>query len=132
MVNIKTLQENTAPLPYYSAKDGQWIADNTWLRPAVWDYPNSRGVDGATMIDWNIVVTRHNITSQAKDIRVLGLLSETAGKRLTIANPTGPQNENNSGQFLSISHYLLLNGIIDLVGESQLLQDVGSLLDASS
>ena len=132
MVNIMTLQENTAPLPYYSAKDGQWIADNTWLRPAVWDYPNSRGIDGTTMIDWNIVVTRHNITSQAKDIRVLGLLSETAGKRLTMANPTSPQNETNSGQSLSISHYLLLNGVIDLVGESQLLQDTNSLLDPSS
>jgi large repetitive protein len=130
MVNIKTLQKNTAPLPYYSARNGAWTADNTWLHPTVWDYPNSQGIDGSTFIDWNIVVTAHNITSQAKNIRVLGLLNE-AGK-LTVSNPNNTQNETNSGQSLSISHYLRLNGIIDLFGRSQLLQDEGSLIDPNS
>ncbi|MCY2686126.1 LamG-like jellyroll fold domain-containing protein, partial [Salinimicrobium sp. TH3] len=130
MVNITTLQQNTAPLPYLSARNGVWTADDTWLRPAVWDYPNSTGIDGDTFIDWNIVVTNHNITSHAKDITVLGLRSEAG--RLTIANPSGPQNESNSGQSLTVTHYLKLNGVIDLVGESQLLQTEGSILASSS
>ncbi|WP_324721749.1 HYR domain-containing protein [Salinimicrobium sp. HB62] len=130
MVNITTLQQNTAPLPYISAKNGAWTADDTWLRPAVWDHPNSIGVDGNTFIDWNIVVTNHNITSQAKDITVLGLRSEAG--RLTISNPSGPQNELNSGQSLTVTHYLKLMGVIDLVGESQLLQSEGSLLASTS
>ena len=130
--NMTTDQENTAPLPYISARDGQiWSTDNTWIRPTVWDPPNSNGVDG-TPIEWNIVITRHNIDSGDKDITVLGLKSETAGKLLKITHPGGSQDENNTGHMLRVTHYLLLNGNMDLVGESQLLQDFGSLLAEES
>ena len=129
--NMTTHQQNTAPLPYLSAVDGQWTDINTWLRPAVWDIPNANGVTGDP-IDWNIVRTFHNITSQAKDITVLGLKSETVDKELTIANPAGPQDETNSGQFIRVTHYLLLDGNMDLVGESQLLQDQESILEPAS
>ena len=40
--------------------------------------------------------------------------------------------EDNAGQGLTISHYLELDGVIDLVGESQLVQFEGSVLDADS
>ena len=77
-----------------------------------------------TPIDWNIVQTAHNISSGNKDITVLGLIS-TAGK-LTIADPTlTTPIEKNDGQGLWITHYLKLNGTIDLVGESQLVQKYG-------
>ena len=102
---------------------------NTWLRPAVWDIPDASGLNG-NEIAWNIVRTLHNITSDAKDITVLGLKSE-AGE-LTMANPSGAQDETNTGQFLRVTHYLKLDGSIDLVGESQLLQDEGSILDEAS
>ena len=130
MVNIKTVQENTAPLPYYSAQNGTWTADVTWKRPQVWDPPNSKGVDNSTFIDWNIVVTNHNISSQNKDITVLGLLNESG--KLSITNPSGPQNEDNTGQLLKVTHYLRLNGFIDLFGRSQLIQIENSLLDPAS
>ncbi|MCM8569045.1 T9SS type A sorting domain-containing protein [Gramella jeungdoensis] len=129
--NMTTHQKNTAPLPYLSAVDGQWTNVTTWLRPTVWDIPNANGVTGDP-IDWNIVRTFHNITSQAKDITVLGLKSETVDKELTIANPAGPQDETNSGQFIRVTHYLLLDGNMDLVGESQLLQDQESILEPAS
>ncbi len=130
--NMETLQENTAPLPYTSRVDGQtWATDNTWTHFDVWDAPNSNGVDG-TPIDWNIVRTSHDIKSGGKDITVLGLLSDTAGKMLSIANPSGAQDETNNGQFIRITHYLHLDGNMDLVGESQLLQDEGSLLAEAS
>ncbi len=130
--NMETLQENTAPLPYTSRIDGQtWATDNTWTHFDVWDAPNSNGVDG-TPIDWNIVRASHDIKSGGKDITVLGLLSDTPGKMLSIANPSGAQDETNNGQFIRVTHYLHLDGNMDLVGESQLLQDEGSLLAEAS
>ncbi|MCH4821720.1 T9SS type A sorting domain-containing protein [Gramella lutea] len=120
LVNITTNQENTSPTPYCSGADATWANKNTWARPTVWDYPNST-YDG-TAIEWNIARVNHNITSGDKDITMLGLLSETAGKELSII----------PDHFIRISHYLLLDGNMDLEGESQLLQDHGSLLDNSS
>ena len=130
--NMTTHQQNTAPLPYLSANDGKWTAIDTWLRPDVWDIPNAKGIDNSTFIDWNIVRTFDNITSDEKDITVLGLKSETIDKTITMAEPLGPMNENNSGQMMRVTHYLLLDGNMDLVGESQLLQDEGSILEQSS
>ena len=129
--NMTTHQQNTAPLPYLSANDGKWTEINTWLRPLVWDIPNSTGIDGDP-IEWNIVRTFNNISSDAKDITVLGLKSETVDKIITMAHPTGPMDETNSGQMMRVTHYLLLDGNMDLVGESQLLQDEGSILEENS
>ena len=129
LINIVTTQERTAPLPYISAKAGLWFDDTTWLHPQVWDYPNSTGINSDT-INWNIARVSHNINSGGKDITVLGLLSKSA--KLTIAKPGETLNENNSGQSLTITHYLELNGNIDLVGESQLLQTEGSVLEETS
>ena len=139
--NITTIEDQTAPIPYTSKANGNWI-DTTATTPwtygnSVWDYPNSTGYNGIP-IDWNIVVASHNISSGNKDITLLGLIS-TAGK-LTIADPivTTPI-ENNDGHLLWITYYLKLNGNIDLVGESQLLekryvptQFCESILDVSS
>lgn len=129
--NMVTFQPQTAPLPYKSTSNGSWDSETTWLNGTVQNPPNSMGINGSTKIDWNVVETAHNITSGAKDITVLGLIS-TAGK-LTIANPTVTTPiENNSGQSLRVTHYLELDGEIDLVGESQLLQDPESILDQDS
>ncbi|HSP83403.1 MAG TPA: LamG-like jellyroll fold domain-containing protein, partial [Gillisia sp.] len=138
LINITTNQQRTAPLPYISTRAGQWHADATWLRPNVWDPPNSKGVDQITTIDWNIARISHNISSGGKDIKLLGLISNS--EKLTIANSGETLNEYNSGQSLTITHYLKLNGIIDLVGESQLIQTdsstpgqtIISVLDESS
>ncbi len=148
--NITTWQEETAPLPYVSDNDGNWGDVNTTGNDAaspwqwghsVWDYPNAIGVDGITRIDWNIVQIFHDIYSGEAGgdagITLLGLLSETG--ELTVA-ATGVQDETNSGRMLWITHYLKLNGIIDLIGESQLLQkkywdaqvNGGSELDVAS
>jgi len=138
MINITTTQQRTAPLPYLSTKAGQWHEDATWLRPLVWDPPHSMGIDGNTTIDWNIARISHNISSGGKNIKLLGLHSNS--EKLTIANSNEALNENNSGQSLTLTHYLKLNGVIDLVGESQLIQtdistlgqSIISILDESS
>ncbi|WP_191861099.1 immunoglobulin-like domain-containing protein, partial [Hanstruepera ponticola] len=121
--NINSQQTENAPIPYTSRVDGQnWATDNTWTHFQVWDAPNSIGIDNSTPIDWNIVQISHNIDSGNKDITVLGLISDNTTKELTIANPGSPQNETNTGQMLWVTHYLDLDGKIDLVGESQLIQ----------
>ncbi|MGM1055381.1 MAG: T9SS type A sorting domain-containing protein [Bacteroidota bacterium] len=119
LYNMTTHQENTSPTPYFSndSKNGQnWEIDDTWARTTVWDPPNSDN------IEWNIARINSDIQSGDKDITMLGLLSETAGKQLTIE----------ADHPIRISHYLLLNGNMDLVGESQLLQDHGSILNDAS
>ncbi|MHB1148527.1 MAG: LamG-like jellyroll fold domain-containing protein, partial [Lutibacter sp.] len=136
--NITSSQEQTAPIPYTSTTTGVWDNKDTWNNKTiwttkyVWDAPNSTGVNG-TPIDWNIVKISHNINSGNKDITVLGLISDTSNKTLTIADPTVTTPiENNDGQGLWITHYLKLNGIIDLVGESQLVQKRYGTYDASN
>ncbi|TDU34338.1 immunoglobulin I-set domain protein [Gelidibacter sediminis] len=118
MRNIETWQLESAPLPYTSKQAGKWDVKNTWTHPDVWNVPNSNGIDG-TPIDWNIVRTNHNITSDAKDLILLGLLVDA--NELSISGP-GAQDELNDGTGLWITHYLKIDGKIDLVGESQLVQ----------
>jgi hypothetical protein len=134
--NILTAQPQTAPLPYTTTRDGEWT-DNSVTTPwtsgdSVWKHPNALGIDGTTPIDWNIVVTSHNITSGDKNITVLGLITDTAATKLSIADPVEAQDETNSGQSLRVTNYLKMVGDIDLIGESQLLQDEGSVLDITS
>ncbi|MFV8226812.1 T9SS type A sorting domain-containing protein [Christiangramia aquimixticola] len=112
--NMNSNQQNTSPTPYFSVANGSWVSKTTWARPLIWDYPNSS--INSNPIEWNIARINHDIYSGNKNIVMLGLLSE--GKELSI-NPSNP---------LRITHYLLLNGNIDLEGESQLLQDHGSIL----
>ncbi|MBT8260769.1 MAG: T9SS type A sorting domain-containing protein, partial [Bacteroidia bacterium] len=80
--------------------------------------------------DWNIVDLNHNISSGDRDIYVLGLRNNTG--TLTIADPNENLDETNSGQALNVTHYLEIDGVIDLVGESQLVQTAGSILDTDS
>ena len=123
--NITTVQPETAPLPYVSVRNGDWTNRTSGVTPwefgdSVWDYPNSTGFNN-TPIDWNIVIVSNNIDSDNQDITLLGLLTDT-GTELTISNPNQSQNENNNGQGLWVTHYLKLDGQLDLVGESQLVQ----------
>lgn len=128
--NKSLLDIQSTPLPYVSASSGSWDTATTWSNNADQVIPNSLSLDGVTVIDWNIVEIGHDITSGDRDISLLGLV-QTAGE-LTIADPTDLQDETNSGQGLFISHYLELDGVIDLVGESQLVQTEGSIIDADS
>lgn len=118
LVNIYTPQPETAPLPYTSKANGAWETESTWTHGAVWNIPNTLGIN-ESYIDWNIVKTDHNITT-AGNKTVLGLL---------VSSNTLNANSDNK---LEISHYLKLNGKIDLVNKSQLIQSLGSVLDVNS
>ncbi|MDT0684935.1 PKD-like domain-containing protein [Autumnicola psychrophila] len=136
--NIQSLQQNTAPLPYISNKNGEWFSESTWLHPDVWEAPNSTGIDRKTKIDWNIVKVAHNVenpatTNNKNSITALGLLSDSG--TLNMQGDYGAGNNGKgigTGNALTITHYLKLDGNIDLNGESQLIQTEGSILDADS
>jgi hypothetical protein len=115
-----TVATQKAPIPYLSAADGLWNSAATWSGDASIDAPNSLSiVNNVTPIIWNIVKTNHNISSTANN-RVLGLIVDT--NTYSVANDTR----------VEITHYLKLNGKIDLVGKSQLIQVINSDLDPSS
>jgi len=140
LINITTNQENTAPLPYilYTENNGDWYANSTWQLPEilndkvitqrnVWESPNSLGIDKKTKIDWNIVKLSKNVKNpatpnNANRISLLGLISEGG-----VFDMMGDGNF--EGNELNISHYLKLDGIIDLNGESQLVQKGGSIIE---
>ena len=122
--NMTTNQENTAPLPYFTGNAGAWDTSTTWARPTVWNIPNTNS------INWNIVKLLHNVNSP-RDVSVLGIISENGVFDMEGNNPTGWVG-GGTGNELYISHYLLLSGIIDLNGESQLVQPMLSIVDGNS
>ncbi|MEZ4856809.1 MAG: LamG-like jellyroll fold domain-containing protein [Gelidibacter sp.] len=108
--NMTNQQDETAPLPYVSTQNGNWDTASTWLNGAVQMTPNTNGVD------WNIVKTQNDISTN-RPTTVLGLVVDS--NRLSVIND----------QPLYVNKYLKINGTLDLVGESQLLQPMGSFVD---
>ncbi len=110
----------TAPMPYISNANGLWSSTATWLNGTIQDLPYSLSlVDGVTPIDWNIVRTSHNVNSNGNK-NLLGLF----------VNANTLSATNNSK--FEISHYLRLDGVMDLEGRSQLVQTLNSDLDPTS
>jgi hypothetical protein len=121
--NLTTVNLQTAPLPYISLNDGLWQSASSWKNNIVQELPYSLSiVDDSQTIDWNIVKTSHTIISEG-DKKVLGLYVDVGlGSILKATNDSK----------IEVSHYLKLDGIIDLVGKSQLIQTEGSDLDVTS
>ncbi|WP_367754919.1 choice-of-anchor D domain-containing protein [Flavobacterium sp. WC2430] len=128
--NLTTVNLQTAPLPYESLTNGLWQTPETWKNNSVQDIPYSLSiVDDTETINWNIVKMTHNITSQGNKT-VLGLyVGVGTGSTLTATTTGGLQTD---GTKIEVSHYLKLDGKIDLVGRSQLVQKLGSDLDVTS
>ena len=142
MINYSNLDEQTAPLPYKttSGGTGNWDDSATWENgdvqylPGVVSYlyedePNDS--DKLTM-DYNIVQINHDVTLdntnssliplyKDNNRTVLGLIINN-NKKLTVNGDNGAE----TGNGLIVSHYLELDGNIDLEGESQLIQTVDS------
>ncbi|MDI5896240.1 LamG-like jellyroll fold domain-containing protein [Flavobacterium algoritolerans] len=115
-----SINVQTAPMPYISTADGLWQTAATWTNGANQDQPYSLSIiDNATRVDWNIVRTTHTIISDGNKT-VLGLFVNS--------NTLSATNDSK----IEVSHYLKLDGKIDLVGRSQLVQKLGSDLDATS
>ncbi|MFV5684429.1 LamG-like jellyroll fold domain-containing protein [Flavobacterium sp. GB2R13] len=128
--NLRTVDLQTAPLPYESEVSGNWETIGTWTNSGIQDLPNSTSIEDPTKtIDWNIVSVKlpHTITSIGNK-KVLGLFLEPT-TNLIATTSGGLQTD---GTKIEVSHYLKLDGKIDLVGRSQLVQTEGSDLDVTS
>ncbi len=120
VANSPGVNAQTAPLPYTSASASAWTNSATWTNGSIVDAPSSVSiVDNSTVVGWNIVQTSHNITSNSS-VKLLGLFVNS--NTLSAATATN----------IEVSHYLLLSGKIDLVGQAQLVQTTNSELATSS
>lgn len=122
LVNPSKIDINTqtAPMPYDSNATGLWSNTAIWTNGTTQDLPYSLSiVDGTTSIDWNIVRTAHDVTSTGNKT-MLGFFVNT--------NTVFATNDSK----IEVSHFLRLNGKIDLQGRSQLVQTFNSDLDPTS
>ncbi|MFI1772847.1 LamG-like jellyroll fold domain-containing protein [Thalassobellus citreus] len=110
-----TVQDQTAPMPYESLSNGSWVSESTWLYGDVWDIE-----DSANNKDW-IVVKISSDVSANHNIKTSGLIIDT-DKTLTILGDHLVEN----------NWYLELNGTLDLMSDSQLLQTKTSDLVTSA
>ncbi|NRD21184.1 Ig-like domain-containing protein [Winogradskyella eckloniae] len=124
--NMTTIQAETAPIPYISNTNNDWDNTATWLNGSVQQIPNSK-INSHSGIEqtWNIVRTTTDVgvtrpVNMFNKTTVFGLLVDN--NRLSILGD----------QHIVVDKYLKIDGVLDLVGESQLLQPVGSILEATS
>ncbi|WP_203459212.1 LamG-like jellyroll fold domain-containing protein [Lacinutrix sp. WUR7] len=120
---MTTDQLETAPIPYVSIAGTDWDLSTTWSSPSVQQIPNSKlnSINGFEQT-WNIVQTETNVITN----RPATVLSKTVLLGLIVENNTlSIAND----QPLIVNKYLKINGILDLQGESQLLQPIGSIVD---
>lgn len=113
--NRASVQEQTAPLPYVTSADGPWASSSTWLHGDVWNISNL-GDDN----EWGIVQIKNNISID-RDINTMGLFIDS-GKTLTVNGTRQVKNE----------WYFELNGTLDLMEDSQLIQTINSNLVTSA
>ncbi|NNL33350.1 MAG: T9SS type A sorting domain-containing protein [Flavobacteriaceae bacterium] len=134
--NLVTVDWQSAPLPYYSDQNGNWDTNSTWLNGTVQTIPGTTSiVDNTKSIDWNIVETNHDLTiDDDSDLPI-----ENSGNRSVLAlmvdsNEITVNGSNiaKTGYGLTVTHYLNLDGDIDLEGESQLIQTLDSDLAVTS
>ena len=127
--NLDTVDKQTAPLPYASNQNGDWNTSATWVNGNMQSIPGSTSiVDSNITVDWNIVKISHDVTldnstlpfNKNNNRELLALYIDS--NELTL---TG-NNSDKSGNGITISHYLSLNGKLDLEGESQLIQTENS------
>ncbi|MBC7845782.1 MAG: choice-of-anchor D domain-containing protein [Flavobacterium sp.] len=111
--NHKNIYVQQAPMPFLTERTGDFAtAVNSPTKEI-------RGMDIMDQ-DWSIVKVQHDITETSNNID-LGMLVDS-GKNILMNNNTKIQND----------WYLKLDGKIDLVGKSQLVQTTESDLDVTS
>ncbi len=133
--HLRTVDRQTAPLPYISNGTGNWDTNATWINGDLQTIPGANSiVDNTVTVDWNIVETDHNILMNNSS-----LAAGTNGNRTLLAlinrdNEITIDGDNTAqdGFGLTITHYLQLDGKIDLEGESQLIQTIDSDLSVGT
>ncbi|WP_370480341.1 LamG-like jellyroll fold domain-containing protein [Tamlana flava] len=119
MYNFKDIYFQRAPLPYETVADGNWTNSANWLNGDQWDIMSKENNPD----DASIVHIKNNITLNGTyDTQgMVGLIVDSS-QEFTIEADKGLYN----------SWYLELNGLIDLEGESQLVQTQDSYFSPTS
>ncbi|WXT99265.1 LamG domain-containing protein [Seonamhaeicola sp. MEBiC1930] len=112
---ITTIQDQTAPMPFRTGSDGNWTSESTWEHGDVWDIESI-----SSNKDWCIVKIENNI-STSDSHSMLGLIIDS-DKTLTV----------NGNNYIENSWYFELNGSLDLMNDSQLIQTQTSDLVTSA
>tara|TARA_R110002049_G_scaffold302258_1_gene494989 strand:- start:60966 stop:66419 length:5454 start_codon:yes stop_codon:yes gene_type:complete len=128
MYNFKDIYFQRAPLPYVTNADGDWTNSASWgtvlpngsvLDGNQWDIMTKQNnPDGASIVH---IKNNINLDGSYNTQGMVGLIVDN-GQEFTIEADKGLYN----------SWYLDLNGLIDLEGESQLVQTEGSVLRQES
>jgi hypothetical protein len=113
MYNHKVINYQQAPMPFITERTGDFAA-------AV--HNTSKDIRGLDLLeqDWSIVLVKHNITETANNTDLAMFVDP--GVTIIMDNDTKIQND----------WYLKLDGKIDLIGKSQLVQTAYSDLDVTS
>ncbi|WP_299548371.1 LamG-like jellyroll fold domain-containing protein [Seonamhaeicola sp.] len=112
---ITTIQDQTAPMPYKTGANGSWTTQATWEHGDVWDIESI-----ADNKDWCIVKIEDDVTT-SNSHTTQGLIID-ASKTLTV----------NGDHLIQNSWYFELNGTLDLMEDSQLIQTEASDLVTSA
>lgn len=113
--NISSVQMQTAPMPYKTSADGEWDSENIWEYGGVWDIENI-----PSDRSWSIIEIANDIQISTS-LSSYGLTLET-GKTLTV----------NGNNLIQNTGYFELNGTLDLLNDSQLIQTINSDLVTSA
>jgi len=103
--NIRTMQAQTAPMPYTTKADGDWELANKWTNGDVWNMAAKPETN-----PWSIIKVSHNMVAK-NDINSHAIIID-ANKSITVADD----------KVINNLWYLEINGTIDLQGDSQLIQ----------
>ncbi|MFD1292846.1 LamG-like jellyroll fold domain-containing protein [Lutibacter holmesii] len=129
MYNMKIIDVQTAPLPFVTQSGGTMASPKN-LTTAL---NTSNGVNGEDAINSpaSIVKIEHDFIYSDEDQSHIGLFL-SSNMSYTLNGITDINNGTGTGNELNVSWYLSLNGVLDLNGESQLVQSMESVLDVSS
>ena len=128
---LRTVDGQTTSLPYVSTQNGDWADHSTWINGSFQMIPGSKSiVNNDVTVDWNIVETAHDITI---DNTTLFDGNDNEGNRTVLAHvldsgivTVDGDNTLETGFGYTVTHYLEMNGKMDLEGESQLIQTTDS------
>ncbi|PHR73260.1 MAG: hypothetical protein COA67_03605 [Lutibacter sp.] len=133
---IITVDHQTSPIPYVSSgASTDWNTDTTWTNGTQQTIPGATSIlDNTKTIDWNIVEINDNVSMSNSSLPTspLGVDNRTLLALVVNSNELTIDGTPTTGNGISISHYLKLNGVLDLQGESQLIQTDRSDLATSS
>jgi len=144
--NITTIQPQTAPMPFVTKQDGNWHDKSTWLHGDVWALPGDEVLQNISNSDehytWGIYHIRNSVdlttslnkTSLPTALNGIYALAVLVDEKDWFENDDVVFTVGNATKDLqlNVSKYLVLNGTIDFIDDSQLIQGIESNLITSA